>query len=682
MNLDNFMNFESGLIRSDQSLTEFIEEIPFPVLRISADGIILKANKGSWIILTYWKRDEGQAAPPEFMEALNNAIRIGSGNDIELQIGFKVFLLAIVSVPDNGYIDLFGFDITQRKQVERKLQLNAQVFESAFEGIMITDADQRILDVNNAFCNITGYEREEILGENVRILQSGRHSSEFYKELWKTVNEKGSWQGEIWDRKKSGEIYPKLLTISSVINEEGKVIRYIGLFSDITVMKQAEEKLYNMANFDALTGLVNRRYFQDQLEINLQHAKRLKDMLALMFIDLDGFKLLNDNFGHQSGDQTLKTVAERLAGSVRDTDIVARMGGDEFTIILPFIKNSQDVAAIAEKIMKHIVLPIKVKSANLFISASIGIAIFPGDAKCAEELVQNADAALYRAKEIGKNLYQFFSPEMNKYVKDRMAIHSKLRQALDKNRFMVYYQPQFDIMNNCIIGMESLVRWKSGKNSFIDPDYFIPIAEETGLINEIGDYILRTACSQGKKWIDEKILNVPISVNVSAIQLRHPDFIKKIKSIIKESGFPPGKLEIELTETILIENAGDIRNKLSELKSLGCSIVIDDFGTKYSSFSYLKILPADKLKIDKSFIQDITVDKKSADILKAIIAMGKSLNITVIAEGVETEEQVDFLKKNGCSFIQGFYFSMPVKASDIHSLLAVKNQNNNGRVRE
>ena len=662
-------------ILSGQSLTDFIEEIPFPVLRISIDGVIIKANKGSWIILSHWKRDEGQAVPPEFMEILNKTVKIDLNNEIELQIGFKVFLLAIVSVPENGYADLFGFDITQRKQVENKLQLDAQVFESASEGIMITDTDQRILDVNNAFCSITGYEREEILGENASILQSGRHSPLFYKKLWKSVKEKGSWQGEIWDRKKNGDIYPKLLTISSVVNDTGKVIRYIGLFSDISVMKATEEKLYHMANFDVLTGLVNRRYFQDQLEKNLHHARRLKDLLALMFIDLDGFKLLNDNFGHQSGDQTLRIVAERLMGSIRDTDIVARMGGDEFTIILPFIKNTQNIAAIADKILRHITRPIKLKNADIFISASIGIAIFPNDARSAEELLQNSDAALYRAKEIGKNLYQFFSPEMNKYVKDRLAIHARLRHALDKNQFRVYYQPQYDIKNNRIIGMESLIRWKPGNNNFIDPDYFIPIAEETGLINEIGEFVLKSACGQGKKWLDENILHVPISVNISVIQLRHPDFIKKIKSIIDDSGFPPEKLEIEITETILIESVGDIRSKLEQLKSLGCSIVIDDFGTKYSSFSYLKILPIDKLKIDKSFIRDISEDNKSADIVKAIIAMGHSLNLKVISEGVETQEQIDFLKKNGCFYIQGFYYSNPVPAAQIHSLLVSENQN-------
>ncbi len=656
-------------VNTGQSLTEFFEEIPFPVLRISRDGVILKANKGSWIILSYWQRDEGQAVPPEFMEILNKSIQIESNNEIELQIGFKIFLLAIVSVSNSGYIDLFGFDITQRKQIEKKLQLNAQVFESATEAIMITDTDQRILDVNNAFCNITGYEREEILGENARILQSGKHSPEFYQELWNSVNEKGSWQGEIWDRKKNGDIYPKLLTISSVVNEEGKVIRYVGLFSDISVMKESEEKLYHMANFDVLTGLVNRRYFQDQLEKNLQHARRLKDLLALMFIDLDGFKLLNDNFGHQAGDQTLRIVSERLVGSVRDTDIVARMGGDEFTIILPFIKSSQNIVTIAEKILKHIIQPLKLKNAELFISASIGIAIFPNDAKSAEELVQNADAALYRAKQIGKNLYQFFSPEMNKYVKNRLSIQTKLRHALEKNQFRIYYQPQYDIKNNCIIGMESLLRWKTGSNNFIDPDYFIPIAEETGLINEIGEFVLRHACEQGKKWLDEGLLHIPISVNISVIQLRRPEFIKKIKSIIKESGFPPDKLEFELTETILIENVGDIQNKLGELKLLGCSIVIDDFGTKYSSFSYLKILPIDKLKIDRSFIQDITENAKSADIVKAIIAMGRNLKLTVITEGVETQEQIDFLRENGCFYIQGFYFSNPVPAPQIRNLL-------------
>ena len=303
----------------------------------------------------------------------------------------------------------------------------------------------------------------------------------FYNDLWKSVNEKGSWQGEIWDRKKNGEIYPKWLSISSVVDDNGRVIRYIGLFSDISVIKETEEKLYHMANFDALTGLVNRRYFQDQLERSLQQAKRLNDLLAVMFIDRTGFKLINDNLGHQTGDQALQIVSGRLKDCVRDTDTVARMGGDEFTIILPLINNSQHVVSIAEKILQHIVDPIKLKNKDLFISTSIGIAIFPYDASDAEELVQNADTALYRAKEKGKNLYQFFSPEMNMFVKERLSVQTRLRHALEKNEFTVYYQTQIDITNNSIAGIEALLRWNTEDIGFIEPGKFIQIAEETGL---------------------------------------------------------------------------------------------------------------------------------------------------------------------------------------------------------
>ena len=469
--------------------------------------------------------------------------------------------------------------------------------------------------------------------------------------------------------KRTGDIYPKWLSISSVNDGQGKITRYIGLFSDISVIKETEEKLYHMANFDVLTGLVNRRYLLDQLERNLQQAKRSNEPLAIMFIDLDGFKLINDSLGHQTGDYVLSVVSERLKECVRDADVVARMGGDEFIILFPQIKNSQNIVQIAEKILTQIIKPISMINGDNFISASIGIAIFPNDASGSEELVQNADTALYRAKDKGKNTYQFFSPEMNRYAIERFSFQSKLHTALDKNEFLVYYQPQYDTIEKQLIRIEALARWKQGGKTFIEPEDFIPIAEETGLINVIGEFIMRTVCEQGKKWLNEGLLNFPISINISSNQLHRPDFINNFHSILEKTGFPPNYLEVELTESIFIENVKDIQDKFKQLKSMGCYLAIDDFGVKYSSLSYLKILPLDKFKIDKSFMKDIPGDSKGADIVKAIIAMGHSLNVEIIAEGVETEEQVNFLKENGCTQIQGYYFSYPVSADDLQTIL-------------
>ncbi len=644
-------------------------DIPIPFLRIGLDGTILNANEESWIILSYWQREINQQVPEPFLSRLDLGPDHQVGVEIEFQIGYKFFLFVTVSVSVKGYVDIFAFDITQRKKAEKKLEINAQVFESAFEGIVIADAERRIIDVNNAFCTITGYEREEVLGEDLKILRSGKHSPEFYDELWNSVREKGSWQGEIWDRKKGGEIFPKWFSISSIKDLNGEVIRYIGLFSDISVIKKTEEKLYRMANYDALTGLVNRRYFIDQLERALLHAKRLDELLAIMFIDLDGFKHINDSLGHQAGDDLLCIVAKRLKECVRDADIVARMGGDEFIILFPRINYSQDIVKIAEKILKTLSDAVELENSDRFISASIGVAIYPNDAIDAEELIQNADTALYQSKKMGKNIYHFFSPKMNKYAEKKFHIQSRMHLALLNGEFSVYYQPQLDTITNSIIGGEALIRWQLSDDSFESPDLFIPIAEETGLIIEIGDFVLQTICTQAKLWISEGLLDFPISINVSSIQLKRPEFIKRFDAALVASGLKYSNFEIELTERTFVEDAETIQETLRYLKEQGCTLVIDDFGVKYSSLSYLKLLPLDKFKIDKSFVKDLPDDKKSADIVKAVVAMGRSLNLSMIAEGVETREQMDFLKEIDCNCIQGYYFSRPLPADKFHALL-------------
>ncbi|HTP59965.1 MAG TPA: diguanylate cyclase, partial [Spirochaetia bacterium] len=362
-----------------QSLARFSDENPFPVLRVADDGTLLYANPGSWLLLAHWKITAGQRVPFDWGKTVLEVLTAEESREVEIQIGFKTLLLSLVPVPEMGYIDIFGLDVTNRKHAEQKLKLNAQVFESATEGVMITDAEQRILDVNRAFTTITGYTREEILGENASVLQSGKHDEDFYRELWKSVQERGSWQGEIWDRRKNGEVYPKWLSISAVPDQRGQVIRYIGLFSDITAVKQTQEQLYHLANYDSLTGLANRRLFHDRLDQSLHEARRSGEMVALMFIDLDGFKLINDNLGHRTGDAILRAVADRIRENVRDSDTVARMGGDEFTVVLPRLHNSQHVVAVAQKVLSRVAEPIPVAQQEVFTSSSIGISVFPQD---------------------------------------------------------------------------------------------------------------------------------------------------------------------------------------------------------------------------------------------------------------------------------------------------------------
>jgi len=655
-----------------RSVARFSDENPFPVLRIADDGTILYANPGSWLLLMHWNAAEQKAVPAEWKTTIQEVLGREESREVEAQIGFKTLLLNLVPVPEMGYVDVFGLDATNRKQAERKLQLDAQVFENATEGVMITDAEQRILDVNRAFTTITGYSREEILGENANILQSGRHDEDFYRVLWNSVRERGSWQGEIWDKRKNGEIYPKWLSVSAVPDEHGQVIRYIGLFSDNTAVKQTQEQLYHMANYDSLTGLANRRFFHDRLEQSLQDARRSGEMVALMFLDLDGFKLINDNMGHRGGDAVLRTVADRIRENVRDSDTVARMGGDEFTVVVPHLHNSQHVVGLAQKILARVAEPVALEQREVFTSSSIGIAVFPQDASDVEGLLHSADTALYRAKERGKNGYQFFSRDMNKAAVERLRLQMKLRQGVEASEFFLSYQPMVSASTSGVVGLEALARWRSRIDDVVSPEVFIPLAEETGLIHDLGAFLLRLACEQGKSWHGLCEPELRIAINISAHQLRRSDFLNRVEQVVAQSGFPFASLEFELTEGTLQEDFPEVRRKLERLKSLGATIALDDFGTRSSSLSLLRRFPIDRLKIDRSFIKDIPQDPHSVEIAEAIIGMGRSLSLAVVAEGVQTESQAILLRSHGCDFFQGNYFSKPLSVDELLPYLKSK----------
>ncbi len=652
-----------------QVFLRFAEENPFPVLRVSQDGTLLGANRGSWLLLAHWGAEVGRLVPGQFLETVRYAVEGRENHELEVQIGFKTLLLVVVPVPERGYVNVFGLDVTSRKQAERRLLINSQVFESASEGVVITDVDGRILDVNRAFSAITGYTREEILGEDIRILKSGRHDESFYEELWNAVKNQGTWQGEIWDRTKSGEIQPKWLSVSAV-TENGRVSRYIGLFSDISAMKRTQDQLYEMAHYDSLTGLPNRRYFLDRLKESIEHARRSRDSLALMFVDLDGFKLVNDNLGHQAGDQLLRGVADRIKECIRESDTVARMGGDEFTVILTHVASSHNVVTVARKILDRVYEPLLLDGRELFISSSIGIAMFPEDAHDLEGLMQGADTALYKAKDLGKNGYQFFSREMNRRAIQRLTLQSQLRQALNAQEFLVYYQPQL-LLDPCRpAGLEAFARWHNGVIGTVSPQEFIPFAEETGLIHELGTVVMRLACMQGKLWLQAGMLPGRIGVNISAHQLRRPDFVSTVQSVLEETRFPADRFEIELTESVLVEDIpGDVE-KLRVLKDQGIMLTIDDFGAGYSSFAYLKRLPLDRLKMDQSFVQDIVSDGRALEIVGAIIAMSRSLNLELVAEGVETAEQAEALRRKGCPCIQGNFYARPFPPEELAAFAA------------
>ncbi|MES9879100.1 MAG: EAL domain-containing protein [Candidatus Sedimenticola sp. PURPLELP] len=550
----------------------------------------------------------------------------------------------------------------ERSRTVEKLRQSATIFQSTLEGVIITEPNGDIVDVNNAFENITGYSREDIIGQNPRILHSGRHDAEFYNELWGILSKTGQWRGEIWNRRKSGEVYPEWLNISSISDSKGTITNYIGVFSDITSIKRSEEELDHLAHHDPLTDLPNRLLFNSHLEQTIKHAKRNNSVFAVLFMDLDRFKNINDSLGHKAGDQLLEQLADRLKDTVRVDDIVARISGDEFVILLEDIENAENTAITVEKIMTIFNHPFMLDEHEIRITASVGISLYPANGENVASLLRNADAAMYRAKDEGRNTYQFYNQEMTSIAFERVVMETALRVALTNHEFHLLYQPQVDIQSGKLIGAEALIRWNHPEIGEVLPNKFIPLAEENGLILEIGDWVLDTACAQGVRWITAGLDYGRVSVNIALPQLQQSDFVDRVKETLEKTGLAPSRLELEVTESFIMQNTEHAIQQLEALRVLGVRISIDDFGTGYSSMSYLKLLPIDKLKIDQSFVRDIPHDPNDMAITEAVIALGKALDLQIIAEGVETEEQADFLKQKGCQQAQGYLYSRPIHA--------------------
>lgn len=553
------------------------------------------------------------------------------------------------------------------------LHIAATAFESQ-ESLMITDADGVILRVNKAFTDCTGYTAEEAVGQTPRLFKSGRHDAEFYRMLWETLLRAGKWQGEIWDRRKNGDIYPKWLTITAVKGSNGVVTHYVGSHIDITERKASEEKIQQLAFYDHLTSLPNRRLLMDRLQQVLASSARSGRKGALLFIDLDNFKNLNDTLGHDIGDMLLQQVTEILKTSIRNGDTVARLGGDEFVVMLSDlseqpIEAATQAEAIGEKILAALSESYQLGKHVYRCTASIGVTLFSGNQQKTDELMKQADIAMYQAKKAGRNALRFFDRQMQENISARVSLENELHNAIEFQQFHLYYQIQVDDSRHPL-GAEALIRWLHPARGLILPAHFIPLAEETGLILPIGLWVLETACAQIKAWEqDARTRDLTLAVNVSAKQFREADFVAQVQATVQRHVINPGLLKLEITESLLQENIEETIATMNALNEIGVQFSLDDFGTGYSSLQYLKRLPLDQLKIDQSFVRDIAVDSSDIAVVRAIIAMARSLSLNVIAEGVDTEEQRQLLLKNGCTHYQGYLFSQPVLIEQFEALL-------------
>jgi diguanylate cyclase (GGDEF)-like protein/PAS domain S-box-containing protein len=561
-------------------------------------------------------------------------------------------------------------DVTLRKTAELRLQLVAKVIENTPEAVVITDADQRIISTNPAFTGTTGYSAAEAVGQRPSMLSSGRHDAAFYREMWERLRRDGQWQGEIWNRRKNGDIYPEWLNINAIRDDDGTVTNYAAIFSDLSTQEHVRKRLHHLAYYDVLTDLANRELFLDRLHSALALARRDCTGVGLMFLDLDRFKTINDSLGHPVGDGLLQAVAARLTAAVRETDTVARLGGDEFTVIVDDVSSPEALAHVAEAVLTRLREPIVVAGHDLFITSSIGLAVYPGDGETPDLLVKHADVAMYRAKELGRNNYQFYTREMSERSGQRLLLENELRKAVDAGyaEFHLLYQPQVAVGSGSVVGVEALLRWENGRLGRVPPDRFIGVAEDTGLIGALGGWVLRTALAQLRRWLDSG-LELRMAINVSGRQLNDPGFVDSVAAGLAELGLPPGRVELELTESVLMGNAAATIATIAALHRLGVRFAVDDFGTGYSSLAYLKRFQIDQLKIDKSFVDDITVDENDATIAATIVAMGHRLGLEVVAEGVETAAQYQFLAGQGCDCVQGYLFSRPLSPADLEQFV-------------
>ncbi|MCL5975478.1 MAG: EAL domain-containing protein, partial [Gammaproteobacteria bacterium] len=677
---------EQDLIESEARMAAVMDTVPDAIITINLDGTINSFNKAAESIFGY-SSDEmiGQSVdiivPDEYKEAHRNGIKrfaaSGKGNimgtRVELEAltksGRRIWIemaLSSVNAGNKRYVTGLLRDISEKKVIEEATRVSAVAFETQ-EGIFVTDASGKILKVNNAFTTLTGYTSADVVGKYPSILKSGQHDKYFYEQMWAQLEQQGFWSGEVQNRRKNGEIYPQWLSINRVENTQQNTHNYVAIMSDISKYREAEEQINFLAYHDVLTSLPNRALLKDRIGQALISAERHQQKLALLYMDLDRFKFINDSLGHAIGDKLLVKVAERLSEQVREEDTICRTGGDEFIILLPDT-DADGAGHVAEKLVENITTLFEIDGNQLFVTLSIGISIYPDNGEDAESLNKHADTAMYRAKQAGRNQYQFFTTEMHSQIVYKLELEHALRFALNRGELSLVYQPLLDIKQNKITGAEALLRWRHPELGMISPLDFIPIAEETGMINPIGQWILHTAIAQCKQWT-EAGHDLVIAINLSAVQFNNPLLVSMINSILDEYQLAANNLELEITESVAMINIDLTIKQLKALAEAGIRLSLDDFGTGYSSLNYLKKFPINKLKIDQSFVFDMLIDEDDEAIVDAVITLARSLGLKTLAEGVETPEHLQALKNKGCDFMQGFLFSRPVPAEQFISLL-------------
>jgi diguanylate cyclase (GGDEF)-like protein/PAS domain S-box-containing protein len=673
-----------ALKRSENRYRQLVENSPIPILLLQHEEIVF-LNKAARQSLQPQGSDSliGQPIKEIFLEETKGQfeaglLQIDQTDSKPLETRLRRADASIIQVEiylssaehEGKPATLLAFtDITQRKESEAQLQQAVQIIEHTMEAIVITDTDGIITSVNPAFCKITGYSSSEALGQHIDLITSDQHPPDFFLEQLKSIRETGFWRGEIWSQRANGEIYPAWVTISCARNDAGQLSNYVGVFSDISSIKQSQTKLEHLAHHDSLTNLPNRLLFEDRLQHAISQSKRQRQQLAVLFLDLDRFKNINDTLGHTMGDELLKEVAKRLQSILRAEDTAARLGGDEFTVLVENLEDPSQAAVVAAKIQESFKTPYQIAGRELHITTSIGISIYPDDGLTVADLTKNADAAMYQAKEQGRNNYRYYTSELTRTAFERLLLETELRTAIEKDELLLYYQPQISLQTGEMTGAEAVLRWHHPRLGIIPPARFIPLAEESGLIHEIGHWVLKEACDQTYYLHRQGLFQGRMAINLSVRQIMQTDLILRFEQIIGESNCPPELLQLEVTEGIFMGQMQQSVPVLNVFKKLGVTIAIDDFGTGYSSLSYLKQLPIDKLKIDRSFIRDLPHDSDAIAITQAIISLGKNLALSIVAEGVETLAQQTLLQKMGCEEGQGYLYSPPVPSNAFEEML-------------